>query len=102
MTTIEAKIRSFSELERGWHYGEGGPPTPEMVERAVKFSRFLEDYATGYGSNVTLDAFPGIAGEIQIVARQTNMCSEYTLELDGTIHLSLEEDGKIIATDTYG
>jgi hypothetical protein len=85
----EEKIRSFSTLPVGWHYGSGRAPSPEMIATAIQWHRHL----TGLGFTV-IDAFPGINGEIMVTAYEGAHYVELLLDTISTVSLIHERDGK--------
>jgi len=87
VTTIE-KARSFSELERGWHFGEGVPPSQECIEQAVRFLGYAEQ------SGITrANAFPGISGQVEVTFYNADNMLEITIETDGSITIA-EDSGR--------
>src|SRR5258708_32738608 len=80
------KIVSFKSLPVGWHYGDGVPPTDEMVKKALMLN--AEAAKAGFGKT---NAFPGIEGEIQITAYHESTYLEITVELDGSVSFVYEE-----------
>jgi len=76
---IKNKIDSFGKLPKGWHYGEGVPASKKRMEKAHK----INDFFNGYG--VKTDAFPGIEGEIQVVAYLDEYYWEITIERDNSV-----------------
>lgn len=55
------KVRTFSELKKGWHFGhEGQPFLCETIFEAAKFAEAME--RQGFST----DAFPGLNGEIRV------------------------------------
>ncbi|MFZ2030082.1 MAG: hypothetical protein WAU68_07235 [Vitreimonas sp.] len=57
------KIISFAKLEKGWHYGAGGPAAKDTLVATIKVWRQL----VMWGLSRT-DAFPGVDGEVQLTA----------------------------------
>jgi hypothetical protein len=85
----EEKIRSFSALAVGWHYGTGLAPSQEMIATAIQWHRYL----ISLGFTVT-DAFPGRNGEIMVTAYQGSHYIEILLESISTVSFLHERDGK--------
>jgi hypothetical protein len=85
----EEKIRSFSELAVGWHYGSGHAPSQEMIATAIQWHRYL----IRLGFTVT-DAFPGANGEIMVTAYEGAHYMEVLLDTISTVSLIHERDGK--------
>jgi len=56
-----SKIRSFSHLPSGWHFGSGSAPKQQMIETAIEWNSKLIQF--GFH---TTDAFPGVSGEIMV------------------------------------
>lgn len=79
----EIKIQRFLHLAEGWHYGKGGPISEEMIVKAISTHRSIVNILS---PNHTM-AFPGVGGEIEIIAYRNQHCFEFTLELDNTITL---------------
>ena len=52
MSDIIERIRSFGNLEEGWHYGDGGPTRKEVIDTAVTIAEWFVDR-----TNV-MEAFP--------------------------------------------
>jgi hypothetical protein len=92
------KIRSFSTLKRGWHYGRGGPIDKECVQRALRIQALLL-----YLGLTELDAFPGADSEILLTCYSSNNYVEILLEANGAISITHEKDGKILTdlTDVH-
>jgi len=82
----EAKIESFSDLPKGWHFGEELAPSKEVIEKSLK----IEEAASLYGYET--DAFPGIDGEIMVTVYHGNHSLEFTVENDSSIIFALEEN----------
>jgi hypothetical protein len=85
----EEKIRSFSMLAVGWHYGSGRTPSREMIATAVQWHRYL----ISLGFTVT-DAFPGRNGEIMVTAYEGPYYIEILLETTSTVSFLHERDGQ--------
>jgi hypothetical protein len=86
------KIASFRNLEVGWHYGGGVPPTDETIHKALILNR--EAAFAGFSKT---NAFPGIDGEIQITAYHQSIYLELTIEVDGIVTFVYEQDDNEIA-----
>jgi hypothetical protein len=89
LSGTEEKIRSFSTLPAGWHYGGGRAASPEMIATAIQWHRHL----IGLGFTVT-DAFPGAKGEIMVTAYEGAHYVELLLDTISTVSLIHERDGK--------
>lgn len=57
---VEEYIRSFSELQEGWNFGEGIAPSDEVIDKA------LQIYRLGKSFLLIGNAFPVGDGEIEI------------------------------------
>lgn len=83
---IEKKINQLAELEVGWHFGEGKPPSKQVIQKA------LELYKIGRNFMLEADIFPAIDGGIVIVFYGTK---EYSVEIEidpqTKIHVSYEK-----------
>ncbi len=79
------KIQGFSNLPRGWYYGEGEAPSKDAINLALK----LNEQAFANGFNKT-DAFPGINGEIQVTAYFDLFFIEMTIERNEEISYLFE------------
>lgn len=90
---IEKKIDSFLALEPGWHFGEGGPPSVERVEKAIKFVKDT------IGLGFDMDAFPGIAGEIHLTFYHDNTYLEVIFDIDGSISFWHDENKEEVNTE---
>jgi hypothetical protein len=84
MSLTEEKIISFLRLEEGWHYGEGIRPSQDNLKNALQILYALQTYG------LRSDAFPGVNGEIQVVAYNADETLEITIEADGRITYILE------------
>jgi hypothetical protein len=58
-TRVQRKLLNFRTLQKGWHYGEGGP----ISETVVQFAEMLYRYCVSIGFT-NMNAFPGADGEI--------------------------------------
>ena len=88
------RIRSFADLNSGWHFGDGEAPSGETVTRALQ----LHQAALGFGLTHT-DAFPGVDGEVQVTIYPSHdECYEFTISPDGTVHF-IHEIGNTIALE---
>jgi hypothetical protein len=82
------KIRSFSNLPNGWHFGAGHAPSFDMIAKALAWHDKL--LRLGF---VTTDAFPGMGGEIMVTGYEGPHYIEILLEADSTITLAYEKNG---------
>ena len=89
--TTKDKIRGFSSFKKGWHFGEGVPPSKELLKIAVNMADRVA--LSGFRS----DAFPGIDGEIMVTAYHGGDYLEFTFETDGTVTFVREKGETEIA-----
>ncbi len=96
MVTIR-KIRSFGELEKGWHYGEGHGANPETVKLAEKIAQrlHLELFCK-------IDAFPGIWGEIQVTGYLQDYFIEINILPDSSIEFLVEDREQNVVLEFEG
>jgi hypothetical protein len=81
----QEKIRSFSRLPIGWHFGSGNAPSSDTIATALAWHGFL----IRLGFTVT-DAFPGAQGEIMVTAYEGPHYIELLLEADNSVSLIYE------------
>jgi hypothetical protein len=79
------KIRGFSNLSPGWHYGEGKAPSEAMIDAAIGWNSTL--LSAGFS---TTDAFPGTHGEVMITGYYGPHYIEILLETDFGVTLTYE------------
>ena len=84
---VEVKIRSFSDLADGWHFGEGGSIPEEVIGVALALSRYARELKFS-----EIDAFPGVNGEILLTIYHRNNVLELTIEPDLSINAVMEVD----------
>jgi len=77
MDNTEKKIRNFTNMNSGWHFGEGIPPSKKIVDFALKINKAF----TNEGFPET-DAFLGVGGQIQVNGYWNNHFIEVICELD--------------------
>jgi len=82
------KVREFEALPSGWHFGEGVDPPHQRIEQAVK----LLQYASQAGVE-RANAFPGVAGQVEITFYNGDRMLELTLESDDSITIA-EDHGR--------
>ena len=85
------KIKQFSNLQSGWHYGEGIAPKPEIIDLALLLNRQAR-----MACFTETDAFPGVYGEIQVTAYHKSIYFEFTIEPDKKITFVYERDNSTI------
>lgn len=81
------KLRHFTQLPAGWHYGEGGPITDQSLGLALA----ILDKLALMGFDET-DAFPGENGDVQVVAYDRPELYEFNVELNGTVTIAHDHD----------
>lgn len=86
------KIRSFGSLPIGWHYGQGGPLSADVINKALA----IYDYYRQLGITTT-DAFPGADGELMITAYRGSNCIETTISTDLRYSVAHERDNAEIS-----
>ena len=88
-TPALVKITDFLNLSVGWCYGEGTGFSVTVVDTAKQLITSL----LSYGFN-TLDAFPGLNGEIRVTAYVQAHYLEFTIENKDSITFVYEVDDK--------
>ncbi len=83
------KIQSFASFPKGWHYGGGGPASPEMVRIALGYLYQL--MVSGFGET---DAFFGPDGQIMVTAYLGKHCVEVTVDLDRSFTVTHQIGGE--------
>ena len=81
------KIQSFAELEKGWHFGEGLPPTDTSIKKALELDGLAQE--SGFTNT---DAFPGPNGELRYCVYDGADYYEFTFEDDGSLTMVIEKD----------
>ena len=81
----ETKIRGFKNKEKGWHLGEGEPPTTFTIDIAVWFLGEL--LAREFSET---DAFPGVWGEIEVCGYHEASDLGFIIERDGSVSALFE------------
>jgi hypothetical protein len=92
--TVE-KILRFSELEKGWNYGEGELFATDAIKAALEFHR--EVIFNGHSST---DAFPGLDGEIQITIYEGEHYFAFERERSGTWIFTHEKNNEEVESHT--
>ena len=82
------KILSFLQLSPKWHFGEGVPPSQEIVNEAL----MIANQATL--STFNTDSFPGIDGEIMVTVYHKEHYLEFTVETDGSVTFFREKNNQ--------
>jgi len=86
-TRTELKLRSFSELPQGWHYGRGGPIASDVLELTA---RIYNDLLI-LGLSRT-DVFPDPAGGVLLTAYQGSHYVGIDVGADLSLSLVHEDD----------
>jgi hypothetical protein len=86
------KVKEFSALVEGWHFGEG---MPIPLERVTQAERFLE-YGDLIGIKRT-NVFPGIHGQVEATFYIQNRTLEITIESDDSITIAEECDSEQVS-----
>ena len=81
------KIKSFGLLPVGWHYGEGGPLSDVVINKAQEIDHLYRQL----GLTVT-DAFPGTDGALMITAYLGDQCIETIISADLRYSVMHEHD----------
>ncbi|HEX3864614.1 MAG TPA: hypothetical protein VHY35_23255 [Stellaceae bacterium] len=89
------KIRSFSDLVQGWHYGTGSAPSSEVIEESLRIHSAI--ISLGFGET---DAFPGIDGEVLIAAYFDLHYIDVLIEENGLITLTYEFDDAVVSSES--
>lgn len=87
VSATAAKIESFRLLPVGWHYGQGGPLSVDVANRALQ----IDSYYRQLGFSTT-DAFPGADGEIMLTAYRGSHCIETIISTDLRYSVTHERD----------
>lgn len=77
---VQDKIKAYTYLEDGWHYGEGRNSFPKATEVAL----FLVEEFKRKGWE-KMDAFPDINGSVLLCVYDGDLCYEFTANEDGKI-----------------
>jgi hypothetical protein len=83
------KVKEFSNLSEGWHFGEGAPIP---LDRVTQAERFLE-FGDLIGIKRT-NVFPGIHGQVEATFYIENRTLEITIESDDSITIAEECDSE--------
>lgn len=82
------KLSSFADLCVGWHYGQGIPPSMNLISRLIEINR--QAYRFGFSKT---DAFPGVSGNIMLTLYEGEYLVDLTVERDGkTATFTLEKN----------
>lgn len=88
-------IESFSQLPKGWNFGEGAPSSPVALGQ----SKMVLSLARQLGME-DAEAFPGIDGEIQVCLYSKDLTLEITFEKDATATIIFEKGDEIVSNRT--
>jgi len=83
--SIIEELESFSKLEEGWSYGEGGPIPFKVIEIAKKV------YKVGSYHINSVNVFPGTDGSILVVFYKEDISIEVVINKDLSLDLTLEK-----------
>lgn len=81
------KIKSLSSLPVGWHYGQGGPLSGNVINKALE----IDTHYRQLGFTAT-DAFPGVDSELMITAYRGSHCIETVISSDARYSVTHEHD----------
>lgn len=85
----ENKIDSFRTLKPGWRFGEGEPPSEDLVVRLSDFNCFVMNCGL-YDTNV----FAAASGEVMLTIKEGPYYAEFTFAEPDVIDYALEKNGK--------
>lgn len=85
VSATEQKLRGFSSLSEGWHFGEGHGPTITAMKVAAQVLR------ASSGLHVSSDVFPGTNGSVAVAFYRDERCVEVTVDPDGGLAVFVEE-----------
>jgi len=80
------KLKSFSDFESGWHYGEGDKFDKKILSNSLDLIIYLYNHLF-----LDLNVFPGLNGEIMIKAYFPKTAIEITLEKNLEINFMVED-----------
>lgn len=83
----ERKIKAFSSIDIGWHFGEGVPPAKSTIEYALRLNLVL--FLAGFSET---DAFLGASGEIQVNGYEGHNYVELVINSDDSIEFIYERE----------
>ena len=92
ITNTIDKIRSFTELSQGWHFGEGVPLSCAFAERAVALVR-----RAGVLGIQRANAGPDENGGVQVTFHHNDDMLEINLEADDSLSVALDQDDVQVA-----
>lgn len=90
MNVIE-KIKSFTELQVGWSFGEGKPIQPDVIEAAIEFAE-----RSARNARLEMDAFPGLCGEVMVTIYRQEEYWEFILHEDGKVAYAHEVEDELL------
>lgn len=81
---IEREIMALANLQNGWDYGEGSPPSDETIIHAKDIYQISKKY------NLFTEVFPIGHGEILLSFSKDDIFVDILLKQDGTFQLTTE------------
>lgn len=91
-SATEAKLCSFATLQKGWHYGSGGPIGAEVLQRAKSILRDLA--RVGFRRT---DVFAGQDFEVLVTAYRRDHYISVIVEPDMSMRFVHEKADQVIA-----
>lgn len=82
--SIEQKLRSFGELPEGWDFGEGSPPTQEIIEQAIDIFKLGKTY------DLKCEVFAIGEGEIEVSLFKGEQFFDILIRNDTTMEFTYE------------
>ncbi len=82
---IENKIRSFRELSDGWHFGEGGPPSEDIIKQALEVCQIGKRYS------LKCEVFPTVDKGVTVAFYDGDQCIEVTVTGENKLIVSHEQ-----------
>jgi hypothetical protein len=92
LSKTAAKIISFRQLPRGWHYGNGVSATREAFSASLKLLTTAD-----FGGFSDTDAVPGFNGEIQLFVYHKSSVLEFTVQANGSIDYRRDDNDQPVA-----
>lgn len=87
--STERLIRSFGKLSKGWHYGEGLPPSSKAIDTAICLNKDLIRKGL-----TNTEAFPGLNGNLIINLQFNEYYFEFDIYNNHSINLYCEIDDR--------
>ena len=85
MDPIEQEIRSLVNLQEGWDYGEGKPPSKSTINKAIQIYNLAKNY------KILTEIFPIGDGDICLSFSQGEIFVDVEIESDGSYNLCIEK-----------